>query len=177
MIDIMTDLETASTYPNAALVSIGAVAFDPPTGEILSQVYYPISLASSVALRGHIDADTMVWWMQQSDQAREVFRDPEALPLTVALTSFSNWVNSLEEDKNSVNMWGNGATFDNVVLTSAYRSAGLPKPWGYKGDRCYRTLKNLRPDIELVRVGTHHNALDDAVSQAFHLMAILESMR
>jgi inhibitor of KinA sporulation pathway (predicted exonuclease) len=35
----------------------------------------------------------------------------------------------------------------------------------------------LRPSIKLERVGTHHNALDDAKSQALHLMKILEALK
>ena len=57
-------------------------------------------------------------------------------------------------------------------LSDAYDRAQLPRPWKYYNDRCYRTVKNLRPDVPMIRGGTHHNALDDAKSQATHLMAI-----
>ena len=41
MNDVMVDLETLSTKPNAAIVSIGAVFFDPKTGE-LGDTYYQV---------------------------------------------------------------------------------------------------------------------------------------
>jgi inhibitor of KinA sporulation pathway (predicted exonuclease) len=38
-------------------------------------------------------------------------------------------------------------------------------------------MKNMYPAIKLARTGTHHNAVDDAASQAYHLMNILEKLR
>jgi exodeoxyribonuclease VIII len=46
--------------------------------------------------------------------------------------------------------------------------------WEFWKDRCYRTIKNCYPDVPFDRRGTHHNALDDARSQALHLIAINE---
>ena len=40
----------------------------------------------------------------------------------------------------------------------------------------YRTLKNLLPYIEMERVGEHHNALDDAKSQALHAIKLLKEL-
>jgi exodeoxyribonuclease VIII len=45
-------------------------------------------------------------------------------------------------------------------------------PWPFWKDKCYRTVKGIWKDIKLDRVGTHHNALHDAESQAEHLIAI-----
>lgn len=76
-------------------------------------------------------------------------------------------------DKDSRLLWGNGSDFDNVILASAYRSCNLEVPWKFWNNRCYRTVKALRPDIKIHRSGTYHNALDDAVSQAEHLMRMI----
>ena len=73
-------------------------------------------------------------------------------------------------------MWGNGATFDNVILANAYRGAGLPVPWKFWNDKCYRTIKGFFPQIKLQRIGTHHNAQDDAESQAWHLINMVGGM-
>ena len=37
------------------------------------------------------------------------------------------------------------------------------------------TIKNLSPDIRIETSGTRHNALDDAVSQAHHLIKIFNN--
>jgi len=39
-------------------------------------------------------------------------------------------------------------------------------------DRCYRTMKAQHRDVDFVRLGTFHNALHDAESQAEHLLAM-----
>lgn len=71
-----------------------------------------------------------------------------------------------------VRVWGNGSDFDNVILRNAYAAIGSTYPWRYNDNMCYRTIKNLAPDVKMARQGVHHNALDDARSQALHLIAI-----
>jgi uncharacterized protein YdcH (DUF465 family) len=62
-----------------------------------------------------------------------------------------------------------------VVLAEFYRLHGMPTPWPYYNDRCYRTVRALYKGKEppFVRLGTFHNALDDAMSQATHLIKLL----
>jgi exodeoxyribonuclease VIII len=76
-------------------------------------------------------------------------------------------------------VWGNGADFDLPILSAAYVAAGFGgPPWKPYNGRCYRTLKNLRPDVPRPeRRGTAHNALDDAVFQAEHAIALLAALR
>jgi len=69
-------------------------------------------------------------------------------------------------------MWGNGASFDNVILSETYLRLGMKAPWPFWKNKCYRTAKGMYPAVEINRSGTHHNALDDARSQAEHLIAI-----
>lgn len=75
--------------------------------------------------------------------------------------------------RDEIRVWGNGAAFDNVILASAYRRVTAGTPWQYWNDRCYRTVKALHPDVPMQRTGDHHNALDDAISQAHQLIAML----
>lgn len=173
MNDVMHDLETMGVGPGAAIVAIGAVEFDPGTGKLGREFYQEIRLEDSVACGGVIDASTVLWWMQQSDDARAAVYNKGGVNLLLALIQFAQW---LRECGPEVKLWGNGAAFDNVILRSAYGLVHMDPPWDHWNDRCYRTLKNLRPDIELVRGGTHHNALDDAITQARHAVAILSDL-
>ena len=171
----MLDLETMGTSPTAAIVAIGAVAFEPMTGELGASFYRTIDLSSSIALGGRVDGETVGWWLRQSDEARQaVMADPSEL--TSALMEFSAWCEVIAP-KEDLLVWGNGASFDNVILSSAYESINMPRPWGKFRDRCYRTMKAVRRDIEIARVGTHHNALDDAKSQALHLSKIMMALQ
>ena len=169
--NVMIDLETMGTNNNSAIIAIGAVAFDIETGELGSHFYQTIDLIDSVSNGGIIDASTVLWWMKQSEEARKEFERPANYEVE-SLIDFANYLdrNSFTDD---VKVWGNGASFDNVILTNAYRRCGEQLPWKYYNDRCYRTMKNLAPHIKMEREGTHHNALADAISQAKHLIRIM----
>lgn len=170
--NVMLDLETMGNGPDAAIVAIGAVEFD-PANRVLGRTFYcNIDLESAVENGGVMDASTVQWWLRQDEAARRGLFDGTRT-IHDALTEFSAWMACI--DSEDVQVWGNGATFDNVILTQAYKRAGLWRPWSYKGDRCYRTLKALHPEKTFTRTGTHHNALDDAISQAAHAITLLRS--
>lgn len=167
--NVMVDLETLGNSSHSAIISIGAVEF---TEDGLGRDFYClVDPQSCQDYRLRMDASTVMWWMQQSDQARAAFKG-KGLTLDTALASFTEWFNP------KACMWGNGATFDNVILDNAYKAAGMKRPWHFTKDRCYRTLKALYPQIKADdREGTYHNALDDAVYQANHAIKILKGMK
>lgn len=166
---IMIDLETMGTSPKAAIVSIGAVAFE--KGEIFARFYRNISLKSCMDVGLEVDADTIAWWMMQDDQARFDFSSGHTAPLSDVLNHLARWT---DENSPVETVWGNGAAFDNVILRHAYQAVGLNPFWTYKQDRCYRTVKELHPNIAYIHQGVKHNALDDAISQTMHLMSMVE---
>lgn len=166
---VMLDLETFGTKPGSAIVSIGAVKFN--DNEILDSFYERVDINSCITWGMTVDMSTILWWMGQPDEPRkEIIQAGK--PIGEVLFLFSRFVN----DENA-EIWGNGSNFDNVLLSEAYRLNRITRPWGYQGDRCYRTLKNLYKDIKVDREGTLHNALEDAKYQAKHLMKILEKIR
>lgn len=173
MKDIMLDLETMGVKPYSPIVAIGAVLFDPKSDQIGETFYQLIDLQSCEDAGLKICADTVLWWLRQSDAARGQLCNPslERTSLKNALLDFSMWV------PEGAKVWGNGSDFDNVILESAYEVCGQKVPWNYWNNRCYRTVKNLKPSVEIVREGVHHNALDDAISQAKHLQRILNGKK
>jgi exodeoxyribonuclease VIII len=171
----MLDLETMGKSPNAAIIAIGAVEFNPESHTIGKKFYTIIDLDSAVDAGGVIDADTVLWWLKQSDETRAALTDGITVSVVVALQQFLKWCAGLG-NKKDLKVWGNGAAFDNVVLKSAYDRLGLAVPWHYWNDRCYRTIKSLHPDIPMQFVGIKHTAICDAESQAEHLMAMLPKL-
>lgn len=163
---IMIDLETMGTRPNAPIIAIGAVMFD--GNAILDEFYVNIDLESAVD-DGHavVDPKTVLWWMEQGGEARSALRENKKKVLT-ALYEFRDWLKPVDPD----GVWGNGASFDNIILSETYRRLNLTPPWEFWKDRCYRTMKGMYPQIKMDRTGVHHNALDDAKSQALHLIKI-----
>lgn len=175
--EVMLDLETMGNGPDAAIVAIGAVAFDIETCNIAPRGFYErIDLASSVEAGGVMDVSTVTWWLDQSQAARdEITRnDIDRIHIDTALARFTAWLDINTADTPRV--WGNGAAFDNVILRSAYGRCGRAAPWPHWNDRCYRTIKGLYgSNIKIERHGTHHHAYADAEAQAVHLLRMLNS--
>lgn len=168
---VMLDLETMGTKPGSAIVAIGAVLFDVEKRTIEKDFYASIALDSCMEHGLTCDPGTVLWWMRQGDAARSAIAEVAGMPLRHALFEFA----TLFGEKSELTVWGNGSDFDNVLLTCAYERANIRLPWNPFNNRCYRTIKNLpqHKTTKIVRVGTHHNALDDARSQALHLIQLL----
>ena len=163
---LMIDLETLDNRPSAVIRSIGAVWFG--DGVLGAEFYTRIDPQSCVDYGLSLGVSTIEWWLKQGDAARaEMCKPGKSLP--DALASFSEFVCAGPEP---AGVWGNGASFDNVILANAYDACRVRRPWKFWADRCYRTVKAAAPSVEMKRDGTHHNALDDARDQARHLMAI-----
>lgn len=164
--ELMIDLETMGTSNDAAITAIGAVFFD--KAGLHNEFYCTVDLADA-AKYGRIDGSTVKWWLQQeADARREIYLSNTLLG--TALGSFSYFAGDLK----NVGVWGFGATFDNVILRNAFTATGLRCPWHFRNDRCFRTLAAINPHVIWDdRVGTHHNALDDAKTQALTAVKML----
>lgn len=178
MYHIMVDLETLGQTPGCAILSIGAIQFFPQGGNYALAENGFYSVVNTDDCAEHylaIEPGTVAWWDRQSEEAqqvRQLARDPKSsVPLKLALEGFNNYLLTIG-GKREVCIWGNGADFDNGILQVAYKMAGMEPAWEFWNNRCYRTFKNLCPGPKLERIGTYHNALDDARSQALHLVEV-----
>ena len=177
MPDVMVDLESMGTRPNAPIIAIGAVFFDMQKLVLGERFYSTVDLASSVQLGSVIDPDTVMWWLTQSDDARKALTMRKAPHVAVVLQEFANFMRVNGIERKSVRVWGCGPDFDCVLLSEHYRKQLLEVPWEFWNQRDYRTLKALYPNIEQdPRVG-HHNALDDSIHQANHIFKIRRTLR
>lgn len=161
MTHIMLDLETLSATSKAAIVSVGAVVFDPKTGRLGKEFYGVVNAQSCEDAGLHISASTVMWWMKQDKAAQQSLISGD-MPLAQVLEGFSAYVKAV----GGIYIWGNGSDFDNVILKNAYDALGMKAPWSFNKNRCFRTLKNISAVKEPTRAGTYHNALDDAKHQA-----------
>jgi len=163
--DVMIDLETTGISAGCCVLSIGACTLDGT-----ETFYAKINSAEQRNKLGLIDfPPTMDWWAKQPEKARtEAFGG--ILPPHMVLHDFNIWLSRL----NIEGVWGNGAAFDLPILTKLYEAVNLQPSWPRFSDRCYRTVKNLYPEITPEKfIGTKHDALDDALYQAAHLRKIL----
>lgn len=175
------DLETLSIKHDAAILSIGAQEFSPSSGKLGGNYYAEIDLQSAMKA-GHVDADTLRWWISQDAKAKRVFGRENKKPLAVALDELLQWMRGRSM---APKVWGHGATFDITILESAYENGcvGLQPAWRYVNIRDIRTVVDIAQAIadfkieQVARVGVHHNALDDATYQANVVIAAYEALR
>ncbi|HIA7646811.1 TPA: 3'-5' exoribonuclease domain-containing protein, partial [Escherichia coli] len=143
---LMIDLETMGTNTNAPIVVIGAVFFDPQTGEIGPVFYIVISLTDAMNTGAVPDGGTIKWWLKQSSEARAAILTGQ-VKLKDSLSRFREFINEYSDEK-FVQVWGNGATFDNAILRTSYERLDIPCPWRYHNDRDVRTIVELGKTID-----------------------------
>nr|WP_307722035.1 exonuclease [Escherichia coli] len=170
---LMIDLETMGKNPDAPIISIGAIFFDPQTGDVGPEFSKTIDLETA---GGVIDRDTIKWWLKQSREAQSAIMTDE-IPLDDALLQLREFI-----DENSgeffVQVWGNGANFDNTILRRSYERQGITCPWRYYNDRDVRTIVELGKAIDfdartaIPFEGERHNALDDARGNDSNLLIV-----
>lgn len=179
---LMLDLETLGKKPSAPILTIGAVLFNPHSGELGEQFYTAIDLQSVMAGKATPDADTIIWWMKQSSEARAAICVDGAPSLLSALYDLNKFIRANVANPRSLRVWGNGAVFDNVILRESYQRECVPLPWEWYNDRDVRTIVELGrvvgfdPKRDMPFDGERHNALADAIHQAKYVSAIYQRL-
>ncbi|HFS3866095.1 exonuclease [Escherichia coli] len=174
---LMIDLETMGKNPDAPINSLAGKFFDPATGEMGPEFSKTIDLETA---GGVIDRDTIKWWLKQSREAQSAILTDE-IPLDDALLQLREFINE-NSGEFFVQVWGNGANFDNVILRRSYERQEIPCPWRYTNDRDVRTIValGLVMDFDARSVitfeGERHNALHDARYQAKYVSAIWQKL-
>jgi hypothetical protein len=175
---IMLDIETLGNGSNACIVSIGAVELFVGQDACIGKTFEVVIDPEDSAQYGEIDASTVVWWLQQRDEARQRTFPPHGTkPLKLALILLGDFIGNQVSG-----VWGNGCTFDNVILHNACKKIGLPPLWSFRLDRDLRTMTWLsemagtKPAVPDTASTVAHAALDDALYQAHWLQNILSDL-
>ena len=158
----MLDLESLGTRPDCAILTLGAVKFDPFTQDKFGDgLYLRIDVDEQLAHGRQVQEDTLTWWMQQAEDVRE-----EALGEgnRVSLESMYRQLNRF--CVGATNIWCQGPAFDIVILENIYRQMGWPTPWQFWQIRDSRTLFGVHGDPREKGKAGLHNALEDCISQA-----------
>lgn len=170
---LMLDIETMGNGSYSSIMSIGALEFDIVTGKTGKEFYTNVDLQSCIDIGLGMSASTILWWMEQTEQARKDLVGGVKLPVKEALESFSLFCNMDYE------IWGNSPRFDCGILQNAYDKLGIPIPWNFRKERCVRTLVSFNPEIKDKYPTTHtsHNALSDCYYQVGYCSEIWNSLK
>ncbi len=174
--DIMIDIETLGAVPYSVILSIAAVEFDMRTGKTGREFYCIVDPESCQKHGLKIEANTVLWWLTQSIEARAEFTGSKSkLDITKALNQFNNFISKCEIN---VNLWANSPSFDCARIREACEITGLKVPWTYKQERDCRTIMARYPHaIPKNKKLVSHNALNDCYNQIERLVFVDDFIR
>jgi len=165
--DIMIDIETLATTPDAVVLSIGAVEFDPLSGET-GKTFYRNLLQVDQYCR-NVDKDTLKWWEKQSSKARAALMRPAPSNCREALRDLKEFC------KDATRLWANSPQFDLTILANLGDEMGVQDMWPYWKATDFRTLKALAQlsGRSVAKPKVSHHALEDCFSQITQVVVLL----
>lgn len=166
---VMIDIETMGIGLNSPIISIGAVEFNINSGQTNEVFNRNIDLQSCIDLGFIPNASTIMWWLQQSDEARKLICSKQGNTLIDVLKDFFTFIQKCGGQ--DVQVWGNGSTFDISTLQYAYETLKMSTPWKYSNVRDVRTVVALNSSIK--QNTEFKNIQHDAVSDALHQIEYL----
>jgi hypothetical protein len=172
MIHAMIDLETLSTNPDAVILTVGGVKFDPYTQmKPYDELYFRVDVDSQTAMGRDVMQETMDWWAQQPKEiSEEALGDNDRINLDDMIKKINKFSVGVDV------FWCQGPLFDYAILQNIYRQMETPIPWQYWQIRDSRTLFSLVPkDYNEQRTGLH-NALQDCIFQAKKVQRVYKQL-
>ena len=180
--DVMIDLETLGTRPDAAIIQIGAVLFEPLFG---GKILNGKGFNRHVLVQdggGTIDHGTVCFWLAEKSAAKMAEElSTKADFLGHVLQAFVDWpVKAHDLSWEAITgVWASPSDFDIPIMKSAFARTGMSVPWDRRATRDARTLFNLvggRPEIDWAGF-VAHDAYDDAVGQAMQVQKAMGLLR
>jgi hypothetical protein len=194
---LMIDIEALGKRPHGAIVSIGAFLFnqdgaDEPVSPAIDApdrcFHAVVNLQDALDHGFKIDADTLQWFLKQSNQAWSVLLE-KGKPIESVLHAIARFYEPQRRERSTLpRVWGYPSHYDCVLVEDLFRASSIACPWDtHRAPRDVRTLldtvesitgwsdkrlKALKP-----QVGTLHNALDDAKGQAIWVQRLRRTLR
>ena len=173
--DVMIDLETLATSTDAAILTIGAVKFDPFGSDIkepaMDSFYVKVDIDSCDELGLVSNDDTIAWWAQQSKEAQaEAFEGDDRVHIREAFDRLYKFCWGAKR------VWSNGAAFDVPICEHVYKKLNKAIPWSFWAVRDVRTAFDLGINPNRPPVMAHH-ALQDAWNQAVGIQNVYNTLR
>lgn len=133
LLDITFDLETTSLSANAAILQIGAVAWDRDNrntpflvnkkddGDTFATFLYNVALNGQFVGGSDFDKDTQDWWQKQDEKVKQTLNGNSGDTVEKSLSDFFGWIDSMKKSTNTdeVNLWCQGPDTDIAILKSA----------------------------------------------------------
>lgn len=157
---LMVDLETMAVSPDAVVLTLGAVHFNPYGNGYGDKLYMRIDIDDQDKLGRAVDPSTLDWWSKQDPIVMaEAFSDEDRVPLVEAMERFHKFAWGCKA------FWSHGAPFDLIIIENLCRQLKRSPPWNFWDLRDTRTMFDLGVDPDMPK-NSKHDALQDAIRQA-----------
>lgn len=168
---LMIDLETMAVSPNAVVLTLGAVHFNPYGNGYGEKLYLRLNLDDQDKMGREIDPNTIEWWSKQDPVVmEEAFSEGNRVSVVDAMDQFHKFAWGCSA------FWSHGATFDLVIIENIYRALNKPLPWNFWQLRDTRTIFDLGVDPDMPK-GGKHDALQDAIRQAVGVQNVYTKLK
>tara|TARA_B100000900_G_scaffold1267_1_gene1093 strand:+ start:8752 stop:9282 length:531 start_codon:yes stop_codon:yes gene_type:complete len=160
-IHAMIDLETLDVTPQASVLTVGGVKFDPLNDtEPHSEFYFKLDLDAQSNRK--VNDSTIAWWGTQDKKVQEeAFSEDGRTDPIDFLEHLPKWMVGVDV------LWGHGYGFDITIIEDMLRQVNKPIPWQFWQVRDSRTLFAMaKVDPRKAMQSDLHNALADAYFQA-----------
>lgn len=162
---LMIDFETLDIAECPVILSMGAVVFN--ENGIVDCLFEKIDQHSCLDLGCTVSIDTLLWWEKQSDTAKKA-----AFGGTTNIGYAMGMLVDFYKKHECGEIWSKGAIADIRWTNNILAKLNLKSPWNFWDEMCFRTYLKYSPKVDFQPVGEAHNALDDAINQAKHWIAI-----
>ena len=175
---IMVDIETLSTNSNGVVTTISAVEFELETGKTGVEFEIAIDIKEQINAGAIIDIDTVVWWFSQDEEAIKSMLRLKKFKVDIALQLFNDWFDQIDTSNNDIKLWGNGVSFDNVMIRNLYKRHDIEFALPFWCDNDVRTLVTLG-NIDTRSFdfkGIKHRGIDDCKHQVNYCHAAYKAL-
>ena len=178
---VMIDLETLSTFPNAAVIAIGVVIRNDENPKHQQARSWFIDRDFVI---GHEDPTTLEWWNAQDPRVKNQVFGGNQLPKE-ALQELNGFLKSngvTPERTDDVRCYASPAMFDFPILRHQYQQLGIVPAWNWRTERCLSTMvKEIRDhfnvEIPWVEPELKHHPIHDCLAQFQELDACFSELR
>ena len=166
----MLDIETLATTPDAVVMSVGVVKFDPQSGTPYNKTLWRPDIDEQTERDRHVSESTLEWWSKLPQHIQDdAFNEDGRIPVAQFMKELNRYC--VGADK----IWCQGPQFDMLILENLYIQWGHHFGWQFWQIMDCRTLFQLMPtDPRKAIQQDLHSADADAYYQAIGVQQCYE---
>ena len=167
---VMLDIETLATTPDAVVMGVGVVKFDPRSGTPYNKTLWRPDIDQQTERDRHVSESTLEWWSKLPQHIQDdAFTEDGRIPVTEFMKELNRYC--VGADK----IWCQGPQFDMLILENLYIQWGHHFGWQFWQIMDCRTLFQLMPtDPRKAIQQDLHSADADAYYQAIGVQQCYE---